>query len=149
MTEPVYNEIPIHKTILAKLFARENISVVHANVRTAMMDVKNRIIYLPFWKGLTLNMYDMLTSHEAGHGVYTPVDAFHHEKKVYKGPIRSYLNIVEDARIEKLQLRTYPDLKAAYEEAYGELYNRGFFELDSSEDLTKRFLIDRLAPFLH
>jgi hypothetical protein len=140
----VFNEIPVHKTILAKLFAKENISVVHADVKTAMFDTKNRTMYLPYWKDLTLEMYDMLTSHETGHALDTPQDAFHQNKTTYKGPIRAYLNIVEDARIEKLQLRRYPGLKDSYVSAYNDLHARNFFQLKDKEDLRKRYLIDRL-----
>jgi len=137
------NEIPVEKTMLAKLFARENISVVHSNVKTAMFDTTTRTMYLPYWKNVDLNMYDMLVAHETGHALETPLDGFHENNKVYKGLIRQYLNIVEDARIEKLQLRRYPGLKNAFTEAYKSLMDRNFFVLKGELPLDKQNLEDR------
>jgi hypothetical protein len=101
----LFNEIPVSKTILAKLFAKENISIVHADVPTAAFDIKNRTMYLPHWKDVSLEIYDLFVSHETGHALDTPEEAFHNNRKMFKGPMRAYINILEDARLEQFQLR--------------------------------------------
>ncbi len=99
-----FKDIPMNKTILARLFARENLTVCHRNVKSAMIDLKNRTLYLPFWENLNEFEYEMLTSHEAGHALHTPAGAFHDNETQYRGLMRTYINIIEDARIEKMML---------------------------------------------
>lgn len=39
-----------HQTLLAKLLAKEDITVTHGRFETAFFDVKNRTLGLPIWK---------------------------------------------------------------------------------------------------
>ena len=79
---------------LAKLLAKENLSVQHGNYSTASFDVENRVLRLPLWKDKGKDVYDLLVGNEVGHALYTPVDGWHDsEKKIGKIP-RAYLNIV-------------------------------------------------------
>ena len=98
------------KDLLAKLLATEDVTVMHANAKTASFDVKNRVLTLPVWNDMTNETYDHLTGHEVGHALYTPFEGWEKElKKKDKGPgFKSFLNVVEDARIEKLVKRRYP-----------------------------------------
>ena len=41
------------KSILAKLLAKENLTVEHRNIPTAYFDPKNRILGLPNWKDMS------------------------------------------------------------------------------------------------
>ena len=56
---------------LAKLLARENITVRHATVDTAMFNIQTRELLLPKWKDITVDQYDLLIGHEVGHALYT------------------------------------------------------------------------------
>ena len=56
---------------LAKLLARENINVTHANVPTAMFNVKTRQLVLPKFQNVTVDQYDLLIGHEVGHAKYS------------------------------------------------------------------------------
>ena len=100
------------KSQLAKLMATENLSIQHQKIQTAKFDPVNRILYLPIWKDMSGAMYDLLGGHEVGHALYTPADGWHDaavdttKHKNYK----SFLNVVEDARIEKKVIRKYPGL---------------------------------------
>jgi hypothetical protein len=53
-------------SLLAKLLAKEDITVQHGNYSTAWFDVKNRILGLPNWKNMGKDVYDMLVGHEVG-----------------------------------------------------------------------------------
>jgi hypothetical protein len=126
------------KSILAKLLATENLTVEHRSVSTASFDTHNRILTLPIWEGTSNDVYDLLVGHEVGHAIYTP-DLYGSDLNLPQG----YLNIVEDARIEKLMKRKYPGLARAFYRGYSELNDKDFFEIQSTDVNTLKF-IDRV-----
>ena len=127
------------KSQLAKLLATEDIIVEHKNVDTAQFNVHSRVLILPQWKKASNNVYDMLVGHEVGHALFTPDEDWWLEMKIPQ----SFVNIVEDARIEKLMKRKYPGLAKSFYNGYNELNDRDFFELNG-EDLTTFNLADRV-----
>jgi hypothetical protein len=134
------------KSITAKLLATENISVEHKKVSTAYFDVKNRVMVLPIWKDMTPELYDLLQCHEIGHALETPPDGWHDSvtDKSKKG-FKTYLNVVEDARIEKLVVRRYPGVKTSFRKGYTTLHERDFFGIQKNNwDIDKLPLIDRI-----
>ena len=90
------------KSVLARLLANENISVRQGNFPTASFDVVNRVLNLPNWKDMSNDLYDLLVGHEVSHALNTPSDP-----KVLNIPNVpfSFVNIVEDIRIEKLIMK--------------------------------------------
>lgn len=132
------------KSQLAKLMATENITVQHKNAPTASFDVKNRVLTLPILKDdLSVNIYDLMTSHEVGHALWTPEDGWH-DAVCAKGPkFKTFLNIVEDARIEKKIKIKYPGLAGAYRGGYKELLDMDFFGL-KGVDIEAMPFIDRV-----
>ena len=64
------------KNTLAKLLAKEGITVQHGNYETAYFDVENRVLGLPVWKDMD-NLYDLLVGHEVGHALFTPPEGWH------------------------------------------------------------------------
>jgi len=122
---------------LAKLLATENLFIEHRNVSTAAFDVEQRILFLPVWKNISSDVYDLLVGHEVGHALYTPASPFKNDIP------KSFINVVEDARIEKLIKRQYPGLTKNFFRGYNELHDRDFFEVKNvpSEKLS---LIDRI-----
>jgi len=64
------------KSILARLLAKENITVRSGNYTTAFFDVKNRVLGLPAWKDDNKDLHDMLVGHEVGHALYTPAEGW-------------------------------------------------------------------------
>jgi hypothetical protein len=94
------------KSQLAKLIATENISIQHNQVKTASFDTVNRILTLPIFKVQSGDVYDMLIAHECSHALYTPTDGW---KKISgDDELRSYVNVLEDTRIDKLIQKKYP-----------------------------------------
>ena len=133
---PVQQEI---KSQLAKLLATEDIVVEHKQVETAEFNVGTRVLILPLWEKASNDVYDMLVGHEVGHALFTPDEEWWKE---YKIP-HQFVNVVEDARIEKLIKRKYMGLAKSFYRAYGELSEQDFFELDG-EDIPKLNLADRI-----
>ena len=136
------------KSILAKLMATENITVTHQNVQTAYFDLKTRTIVLPVWKEMDGDLYDLLTGHEVGHALDTPEQGWHsaidNTEKSERRKYKDFLNVIEDARIERRQKRRYPGLGKSFANAYKSLYDRDFFGIKKLGDLNKLNLIDRI-----
>ena len=135
------------KDLLAKLLATEDVTVLHAEAKTASFDVKNRVLTLPVWNDMTDETYDHLTGHEVGHALYTPADGW--GKELDKGlgnGFKSFLNVVEDARIEKLIQRRYPGLRRSFIKSYKKMLSDGFFGGDI-EKLNTFPIIDRINTF--
>jgi hypothetical protein len=106
------------KSVLARLLANENITVQQGNYETAYFDVDKRVLGLPLWKDMGKDVFDMLVGHEIAHALFTPTD-FH--TFMSEGIPHSWLNIVEDVRIEKLVLRKYPGLVGNFKRGYTSL----------------------------
>jgi len=126
------------KSNLAKLLATENLTVEHTSVPTASFNVETRILYLPTWDNITNEIYDLLVGHEVGHALYTPSDY-----SLDNNFPRSYLNVIEDARIERKMKQKYPGLIKSFFSGYTELNNRDFFEI-ANINVSKMQLIDRI-----
>lgn len=131
-----------NRGILARLMAVENITVEHRHTHTASFDVLNRVLTLPTWKDMSAELYDMLRAHEVGHALETPADGWHGAVIANKH-LRSFLNVIEDARIEKLIKHRYPGLRPSFVKGYKELYDQNFFGTEG-KDLSKLLLIDRV-----
>src|SRR6056300_285937 len=125
----------------AKLLANEDINVVRAPVSTASFDIKSRVLRLPMWKEMTPEIEDMLVGHEVGHALYT-TDEYSSTIDENRA-IKSYLNVLEDVRIEKLLKRKYPGMRKRMSAGYKQLNDRDFFDVDG-KDLNKLLLIDRI-----
>ena len=130
------------KSFLAKLLATENISVEHKKVKTAYFDVKSRLLVLPIWKDMNEDITDLLIAHEVGHALFTPQSGWEDAIKERNIP-KSFLNVIEDARIEKLIKRKYPGLSQSFIKGYRDLINNDFFGT-RDKDLNDMLLIDRL-----
>ena len=133
------------KSYLAKLLATENLTVEHRKVETAYFDLANRLLVVPIWKEMNNDILDMLLAHEIGHALYTPQDEWTAAVESKVAP-HSYLNIVEDARIEKLIKRKYPGLSQSFIKGYRDLIKNDklFFKDDKfSRTEYEKFLITR------
>ncbi len=134
----------LQSSVLPKLLAKENITIQHGNYKTAWFDVKNRVLGLPMWKDMGKDVYDLLVGHEVSHALHTPFEGWHDSPEKLEGAPRSYLNVVEDARIERFIKDIYPGLVGPMARGYRVLYDRKFFgDLDGLNwDEVK--LIDKL-----
>ena len=134
------------KSILARLLARENITVEHTNHHTAFFDVEKRVLGLPHWKDIGSDLFDLFVGHEVGHALHTPAAGWHESTTQIPGCPRSYVNIVEDIRIEKLVLREFPGLLGCFMRGYQDLLDRDFFGI-KNQDINKLSFMNRLNIF--
>lgn len=132
---------PAFIDLSAKLLATENVSVRRANAQTASFDIQSRVLTLPIWKDMTPEIEGMLVGHEVGHALYTSHDYMDPIKEDNK--IHSYLNVLEDVRIEKLMKRKYPGIRKTMNEGYRQLNEKDFFGVQKS-DLKSLILIDKI-----
>ena len=70
------------------------------------------------------NLYDLLVGHEVGHAWETPAEGWHNALSGNKPGFKSYLNVIEDARIERKIKSRYPGLAPAFYSAYKEIFER-------------------------
>ena len=124
------------KGTLAKLLATENLTVEHRKVSTAAFDVDKRVLILPIWKTASSTVYDLLVGHEVGHALYTP-------NMDLRGASKSFVNVLEDARIERMMKVTYPGLRKSFFEGYKQLWDMDFFGV-KGDDVETISLIDRI-----
>ena len=132
------------KSQLAKLFATENLSVEHNNVKTASFDLENRIVTLPIFKKPQGDVYDMLTAHECSHALHTPMKAW---SKLEDPKYRAYVNVIEDTRIDKLIQKKYPGIVKNYINAFEVLMKDNFFGLKGKNLDTDLMLIDKINMY--
>ena len=125
---------------LAKLLATEDLIIENRKVETAMFDVERRVLTLPMWEKASASVYDLLVGHEVGHALYTPADNW---KLDHPDLPMSYVNILEDVRIEKLMKRKYAGIVKTFFNGYKDLSEQDFFELEEN-DVEEMGLPDRL-----
>jgi len=147
------------KNLLARLLSSEGIDVVHdSKAATAAFDVKNRQLILPAWESMSNELYDMFVGHEVGHALFTPYDAKKEESSNHQGDwcataqeiggdnyghvAQQYLNIIEDARIERMMKDKFPGLRRDFVVAYNSLLEKDFFQLKNNPAMTRLF-VDR------
>ena len=126
------------KSQLAKLLATEDLVVEHKKVDTACFNVHTRVLTLPMWEKASNTVYDLLVGHEVGHALYTPDEDWLKEHKIPP----QFVNVVEDARIEKLMKRRYAGLAKTFYNGYKELADDDFFQL-KDDNLETYNLADR------
>ena len=133
------------KTLLAKLLATEDITVVHKNMPTAYFDTKNRELGLPILKNMSGDIYDLMTLHEVGHALWTDPEDWH---KIVSADNdddlpKSFINVTEDVRIERKIKDKYPGGRRAFRTGYEKLYRDDFFGT-AKRDIQESNLADRI-----
>jgi hypothetical protein len=147
------------KSQLAKLLATENLSMRHdPSSKTAWFNVERRELVLPVWQNISEDLYDMLVVHEVGHALDTPMNEWlsgidqiaskHYDAPTdrNKAAVKGFLNVVEDARIDKRQKRRYPGSRRNFVNGYKELHEKDFFGV-AKRDINKLTFIDRANIF--
>jgi len=143
------------KSMLAKLMASENITVEHRKAKTAKFNLQTRTLTCPVWNDMTGDMYDLLLGHEISHALHTPMKGWHDAvvgdadtsdpKEIRKrNKFKHFLNVVEDARIERFVKDKYPGIRQPMIRAYKQLLARNFFGTANIQNFNSIYLIDKL-----
>jgi hypothetical protein len=133
------------KSQLAKLIATENIEVQHNKVRTASFDTLNRILTLPLFKQQSGDVYDMLIAHECAHALWTPSDGW--KEIADDKELRSYVNVLEDCRIDRMIQKNYPGVVKNYINGFDILEKQNFFGTHDKNINKDLMLIDKINLF--
>ena len=137
------------KSLLAKLLACESINVIHDNkAKTASFSPKTRTLKLPILKDMQGYHYDGYIGHEVAHALYTPYDEKVLDELKEKSVPFSFVNITEDARIERLIQQKYPGLKKDFYHMYKDFSDpsRDMFGLKNMK-VNEATLIDKINLF--
>jgi uncharacterized protein YegL len=136
------------RSIFARLLAQENVQVdFDPQQPTASFDIKNRVLTLPVLKDMQTFHYDGFIAHEVGHALHTPDDKKYDELYENRVPF-DFVNITEDARIEKLVQQKYQGLKKDFYDMYKDFASpeKNFFDIEG-KDINTLPLIDRVNLF--
>lgn len=141
----------------ARLLATEDIRVRHlSDAETASFDVVDRVLTLPKWKNMSKDLYDMLIGHEVAHALWTPGDLAEDGEHLAaaveidpENPMRAmgFLNVVEDARIERLIKDKFPGIRRDFVSGYRWLWeNMDLFQsvIEEQGGISRMMLTDRL-----
>lgn len=134
-------------TGFARLLASENIGVrVDEKAQTAYFDTANRILTMPNWD-CSERLTDMLIGHECAHAIFTndggDILSAIHRVGEDEAVAKDFLNVIEDARIDRLIQRRYPGLRIDYKAGLREMWERDFFGL-KGRDINDLGLMDRI-----
>ena len=138
------NEVAMmkNKNTIARLLAEEDIHVVNKAMDTAYFNIKKRELGLPIWKDeISKEEEELMVCHEIGHSLWTSMDMI--EKSAERKLNHSFVNILEDARIEKFVKRKYPGSVNLFKKGYTALAARDFFGV-ANEGVKSCNLIDRI-----
>ena len=134
-----------NKSTIARLLAEEDIHVVNKVMDTAYFNIKKRELGLPIWKDEVSKIEEeLMVCHEIGHALWTSMDMI--EKATERKLNASFVNILEDARIEKFVKRKYPGSVNLFKKGYAALSARDFFGI-ADEGVNSCNLIDRINLF--
>ena len=136
-----------YKDVVGKLMSQENISIVHArHYKTASFDLESRTLFLPEFANVSEEVYDLLIGHEVSHALNTPKEGWHKSTEKKGENFKTFLNVVEDARIEKKIQMKFPGLRSSFKKGYKELFDMDLFGIKnkSKKEIDDLLLIDRL-----
>lgn len=136
-------------SLFARALATENIFVnFDTSAPSASFDLESRTLTIPDWKASD-SLRDMIVAHEVAHALYTPADvhaaavAKAREDKLKVKGFCACLNVIEDARIERLIKEKFPGCRRDFYEGYKEILDKDIFGLTgvSLDDLS---IIDKI-----
>ena len=141
------NNNKVFKDKLAKLMATENLTVEYGEFETAVFDTVNRVLSLPNWSHISNDVHDLLVGHEVSHALNTPQlddeSVFTDIDEDRPMVVHTYMNVVEDARIEREIKSKYPGLKRSFFNGYKTLVEEDKFGI-KNRDVSEMNLIDRI-----
>jgi hypothetical protein len=139
---------------LAQMLARENITVTHsASIPSAAFDLDSRTLILPSWDASKVGengkeVFHFLVGHEVAHALHTPADKWKAEADRIGGAqgarvAQDFINVIEDARIEKMIKREFPGLRRDFAIGYETFGKMDLFKIEGRPLETLSF-IDRI-----
>jgi len=133
--------------VFGRILTKENITlVVDKNATTGTFNLHKRILTIPEWSFENEYFTKMLMAHECAHAIFTPYDrwmdfirSFDKDKMMMA---KSYANIVEDCRIDRMMQERYSGLRQTYTLSSKYEMEKDFFKL--KKDPNQYDFINRL-----
>lgn len=147
------NPINTSKSALARLMSTENLKVVYDNqAHTASFNVATRELRLPVYRDFADETNDMFVGHEVGHALYTPASEEEFMRAINAidpnnpDAAKTFLNVVEDVRIDRLIKTKFPGIRRCYSMAAHDLVKHDLFGLRESgaKPVAEMPIIDRI-----
>jgi len=139
--------VDVQNTV-GRLLAKENIKIHRsATYRTAFFNMETRTVGLPVMLDAPRAVYDLFIGHEVGHALWSSIEDFNALKSNPKyRRFHSVFNILEDIRIEKKIMRSYPGLIKDFRAGYKYLFDIDFFGKNVKDQiaLDSMNVLDRL-----
>jgi hypothetical protein len=136
-------------SLFAKALATENIFVsFEAEAKTATFDVESRTLIIPDWK-VSDTLRDMIVAHEVAHALYTPAEGLSsamnsaRERKLNPQGMKACINVIEDARIERLIKEKFPGCRRDFYDGYREVLDIDLFEIKNL-DIADMSIVDKI-----
>lgn len=129
--------------LLGRLLAAENICIVRKKCETASFHVRDRVLTLPLWVDLSKELETMLIAHEVGHAIWTTEHIMLAASDESRPHFHGYVNICEDARIERMIKEKFPGTRKDFFVGYNEILKSNFFDLEGKNPNEFNF-VDRI-----
>ena len=92
----------------------------------ASFDVKTRELVIPIMKEMSKDIQDLMTLPlEVGHALFTSLDML--QESIKRKLDHSFVNVIEDVRIEKAIQNKYRGSKSAFQKRLSRPYRYGLF----------------------
>lgn len=142
-------------SLFAQLLAAERLRVtIERSAKTASFAPAERVLTLPSWSGFSDDAWLLFISHEVGHALFTPSNAFTHPtfvalaRRYGQAATGGVVNVFEDIRIERMIREKYRGLSSVFSRGYHALLGSGFFGFPHDEmtpaTWAERAVLDRV-----
>ena len=128
---------------LGRLLAVENLKIERRKAKTAHFELVTRTLVLPIWEKLEPAQETLLVAHEVGHALFTTTKYFDFISESKLLGFSHYMNIVEDARVERLMKEKYPGLRRDFFVGYNIFNEIDFFGI-KDKNINSLTFIDRI-----
>lgn len=131
----------------AKLLAGENITVKFENNAHPKFNTKTRTLTVPYFdnrRDSDISINKLFIAHEVGHALFTSSQIVDDQNNRIK-PIFNYVNILEDARIERKMKKMFKGLSSQFYDGYKHITEE--FSASTIARVNKESLINRINAF--
>lgn len=143
------NTASVSTSMFARALATENIFVCFDDsAKTATFNLESRVLTIPNWNASEI-LRDMLVAHEVAHAIFTPTELHMNavqsavDRKLNRNGYKACLNVIEDARIERLIKEKFPGCRRDFYAGYKEVLGLDIFKL-KGVDLAKLSIVDKI-----
>lgn len=138
-------------SVFSRILSKERLDIsISKSAGTASFNMKERHLTLPDWK-LSHAAQRFLLCHEVSHATHTPVEdwieAINARPENERMAYASVLNVVEDARIDRLYMSIYPIMKSWYRDGTKEIIDSKVIDFGNADPEVSGLLVNRVNTY--